>query len=587
MDYLDELRARLIIPESYADAYSYFEDLHLLFNMIVNGNGGGNYDNQINELNNRMTTLENRVTIQGLRINNVRTELINLTNDVADLGNSLVSMNQQIGVLNNSKQDKLTPGNGIEINGNVISATGGGGNSVSNIAWLPNVNENGWVSWQRSMSENAPDPVNITGPAGQNGVNGQNGNDGFSPIVNITPITDGHQIDITDANGTQTFNVLDGANGVNGINGVNGVNGVNGNDGFSPVVTVTAIEGGNQINITDANGTQSFNVMDGRNGRNGTNGTNGNSPIIEMIPRNDNSGYNMIVHEANGWESLYFIANGANGANGFSPVVEVTPITNGHQVNITDANGTQSFNVMDGNRGPRGYQGEQGMQGDPGEPGNSPTIEVTDLMSGYSVDIYQANGYLNSFFISNGAQGPQGPQGPQGKDGSSFAFSWYQMPGNTVGTYNFKCNNAHVNVAAYNNGLFTVLTTDNTACNLLKDLKCIDIEATWMFVGFQTPKPLMNTHTTLFINNFYGNQNLFAPSFQGIARMKVNDELKPVYFYSSSLNVQLNLINRTADRIDFNMTTPFSITWGNLNLSGSSIYSALTASLQHVDVKLF
>ena len=169
------------------------------------------------------------------------------------------------------------------------------------------------------------------------------------------------------------------------------------------------------------------------------------------------------------------------------------------------------------------------------------------------------------------------------------------MPGNTVGTYNFKSNNAHVNVAAYDNGLFTVLSTDNTACNLLKDLKCIDIEATWGFNGFNIDsshayQPMMNTHTTLFINNFYGNQNLFAPSIQGVGQKytKFGPTLYPVYFYSTRLNVQLNLINRNSDRLDFTMMTPFSITLGNIfNYDGTSLMEALTAQLKHVDIKLF
>ena len=39
------------------------------------------------------------------------------------------------------------------------------------------------------------------------------GSDGFSPIVNVTEITDGHRVSITDAIGTKTFDVMDGADG--------------------------------------------------------------------------------------------------------------------------------------------------------------------------------------------------------------------------------------------------------------------------------------------------------------------------------------------------------------------------------------
>lgn len=43
--------------------------------------------------------------------------------------------------------------------------------------------------------------------------------------------------------------------------------------------------------------------------------------------------------------------SGADGEDVFSPVIQVTEITNGHRVTITDVNGTQSFDVMDGEDG--------------------------------------------------------------------------------------------------------------------------------------------------------------------------------------------------------------------------------------------
>ena len=47
-------------------------------------------------------------------------------------------------------------------------------------------------------------------------------------------------------------------------------------------------------------------------------------------------------------------ANGTNGTNGVSPTVSVTETTNGHTVAITDVNGTQSFNVLNGKDGASG-----------------------------------------------------------------------------------------------------------------------------------------------------------------------------------------------------------------------------------------
>ena len=83
-------------------------------------------------------------------------------------------------------------------------------------------------------------------PSGGGG--GGGGQDGFSPIVAVTNITGGHRVSITDADGTKTFDVMDGAKGT---------------DGVSPTVTVTNITGGHRVSITDATGTKSFDVMDG------------------------------------------------------------------------------------------------------------------------------------------------------------------------------------------------------------------------------------------------------------------------------------------------------------------------------------
>ena len=43
--------------------------------------------------------------------------------------------------------------------------------------------------------------------------------------------------------------------------------------------------------------------------------------------------------------------NGAPGNNGISPTVTITAITGGHRVTITDATGTKTFDVMDGEDG--------------------------------------------------------------------------------------------------------------------------------------------------------------------------------------------------------------------------------------------
>lgn len=50
-------------------------------------------------------------------------------------------------------------------------------------------------------------------------VRGEKGKDGVSPNVSVTETTNGHTVAITDANGTQSFNVLNGKDGKDGASG--------------------------------------------------------------------------------------------------------------------------------------------------------------------------------------------------------------------------------------------------------------------------------------------------------------------------------------------------------------------------------
>ncbi|MBR6407155.1 MAG: hypothetical protein IKS19_00975, partial [Clostridia bacterium] len=93
------------------------------------------------------------------------------------------------------------------------------------------------------------------------------GSDGFSPTVEATPITGGTRLMITDANGTQTVDIMDGENGAAGATGADG------SDGFSPTVSVSSITGGHRVSVTDKTGTESFDVMDGANGTTPVKGT--------------------------------------------------------------------------------------------------------------------------------------------------------------------------------------------------------------------------------------------------------------------------------------------------------------------------
>ena len=119
------------------------------------------------------------------------------------------------------------------------------------------------------------------------------GSSGISPIITVTEITGGNKVEITDAEGTKIFNVMHGTNGVDGYTPVKGVDyfdgsdGTNGSNGVSPTLSVAEITGGHRVTITDVNGTQSFDVMDGQDGRDGQNGADGSGVtedrVLELI----------------------------------------------------------------------------------------------------------------------------------------------------------------------------------------------------------------------------------------------------------------------------------------------------------------
>lgn len=69
----------------------------------------------------------------------------------------------------------------------------------------------------------------------------------------------------------------DGKDGINGKDGVNGTDGTNGVDGVSPTVEVTEITGGHTVTITDKDGAKSFDVLDGKDGKDGASGSGGGS----------------------------------------------------------------------------------------------------------------------------------------------------------------------------------------------------------------------------------------------------------------------------------------------------------------------
>lgn len=113
------------------------------------------------------------------------------------------------------------------------------------IEHYPRIQDGTWWVWDVTTETWVDTDVQAQG---QPGTDGTDGDDGFSPVITVTDITGGHRVTITDAEGTQTVDVL---------------NGQPGTPGYSPTVTVTEITGGHRVTITDKTGQHTFDVMDG------------------------------------------------------------------------------------------------------------------------------------------------------------------------------------------------------------------------------------------------------------------------------------------------------------------------------------
>ena len=80
----------------------------------------------VSALEGRVTTLENRCDVIEAEIQDLRNDIIGLSEDMVDLAHQFETTAELLV----TKQDKLTAGTGIRIEGNVISATGQGGGVI-------------------------------------------------------------------------------------------------------------------------------------------------------------------------------------------------------------------------------------------------------------------------------------------------------------------------------------------------------------------------------------------------------------------------------------------------------------------------
>ena len=212
-----------------------------------------------------------------------------------------------------------------------------------------------------------------------------------------------------------------------------------GEDGFSPIVEITPIEGGNLVTITDKEGEKPFYVMDGKDGTPGEAGPQG--PVGPEGPQGIQGEPGKGGEKGEDGDSAYEIAK----KNGFVGTQEEWLKT---LVGPQGEQGPAGPIGPQGETGEQGPQGEQGPKGKDGKDGTGVSIlgsfnTVEELLAAHPTgnigDSYIVSGSLYVWNEENqtwtnvgniqgpkgdpGEQGPAGPigatgaTGPQGNDG--------------------------------------------------------------------------------------------------------------------------------------------------------------------------
>ena len=261
------------------------------------------------------------------------------------------------------------------------------------------------------------------------------GQDGESVTFTVSAIPSGTRVTLSGAQGTESFDVMNGVDGTNGADGAQGPAGPQGPQGDPGVQGETGPQG-----IQGERGPVGPQGEQGEQGPAGQDGAPGKSAYEIAVE----DGFSGNVYE---WlESL----KGDPGDPGFSPTVSAEAIPSGTRVTITDAVSSTVFDVMNGEQGPSGAQGPQGpegpsgAQGPSGASGFSPTVSTATIASGTRVTITDLTG-SHSFDVMNGEQGPSGAQGPSGE---SYTGSLMPLIGDNGITVTSNAGNAVVEISS-------------------------------------------------------------------------------------------------------------------------------------------
>lgn len=243
--------------------------------------------------------------------------------------------------------------------------------------FTPAVDLDGNLSWTNDKGKANPATVNIKG---------------YSPTILVREIEGGKDLIITDSRQSQTVQVMDGE------------------DGYSPRILVRDVDDGKELVITDYSGSQTVKILNGTDGKDGTDGTNGeNGYSPRILVRDVEGGKDLIITDYTGSQTVT-ILNGIDGAKGDTgdtgpqgpkgDTGETGPQGPKGDTGETGATGPQG---PKGDTGETGATGSQGPKGADGVDGVSPTITVTDINGGHRVTITDANG-STSFDVMNGTQ---------------------------------------------------------------------------------------------------------------------------------------------------------------------------------------
>lgn len=109
------------------------------------------------------------------------------------------------------------------------------------------------------------------------GGGGEGGGSGFSPTIDVTEISGGHRLEITDITGTTSVDVMDGKDGATGPAGSNGKDGTSVT--VKSVSTSAADGGSNVVTFSDGKTLTVKNGSKGSAGAAGSNGKDGKTPV--------------------------------------------------------------------------------------------------------------------------------------------------------------------------------------------------------------------------------------------------------------------------------------------------------------------